>query len=139
MNRIRLSQKGKAVIFLETAVFVLILAIIWLDEFIDIPYRLFGATPRPYRLEEYLFETVSIVLLAAVLITITIILQRRIRYLESFLHICAWCRRIRIDDKWISLEEYVRTEHQLESTHGICPECVRKLINDIQEEAIDSP
>jgi PAS domain-containing protein len=41
---------------------------------------------------------------------------------------CAWCGRMRDDaDYWRSVEEYLRTQHDVQVSHGICPECADKL------------
>lgn len=56
-----------------------------------------------------------------------------IRTLEGMLPICAWCGRMRdIDgaERWLTLDEYVRERTSASVTHGICPECARK----VQEE-----
>ena len=63
-------------------------------------------------------------------------LSRRIRAqnkyikntLRSFLPICANCKKIREeDDSWIPIEEYIRDHSETEFSHGICPECAKKL------------
>jgi hypothetical protein len=42
--------------------------------------------------------------------------------LESLLHVCAWCKQIRDEGSWMSLERYIeRSGSPL--THGICESC----------------
>jgi hypothetical protein len=113
--------------------FIFILAIIWVDEFLDMPYLLFGATPTPRRLEEYIIETVSVAIVAILVIAGTILLLRRLDRAERFLRVCAWCRKVWLGDRWVVFEEYVKKEHMLKSSHGICPECNRKIKADIKE------
>jgi methyl-accepting chemotaxis protein len=52
----------------------------------------------------------------------------RIKTLSGLLHICAWCKNIR-DDKgrWMHMEEYVAEHSDAEFSHGICPECLKKV------------
>jgi hypothetical protein len=121
-----------AILTAETVMFMFILAIIWVDEFLDMPYLLFGATPTPRRLEEYIIETVSVAIVAILLITATVLLLRRLDRAERFLRVCAWCRKIALDDRWVVFEEYVKTAHSLQSSHGICPECTRNMKADIK-------
>jgi hypothetical protein len=45
---------------------------------------------------------------------------QRVRRLLS---ICAWCRKIKSESEWISLEEYTKLHTGNELSHGICPEC----------------
>jgi len=52
----------------------------------------------------------------------------RIETLSGLLPICASCKRIR-DDKgdWKPVETYIRAHSNAEFSHGICPECSKKL------------
>jgi hypothetical protein len=111
----------------EICLFFLVLMVIWLDEFMDLPYHLLGAPPTPYRLQEYLLETASIFVVAIAVIAITIVILRRITRLERFLRVCAWCGKIWVDDEWISFEEYMLRRHSMKSSHGICEACVERL------------
>jgi CheY-like chemotaxis protein len=51
--------------------------------------------------------------------------------LRGLLHICANCKKIR-DAKggWTTLELYLSSHHGTQFSHGICPDCVRKLYPD---------
>jgi hypothetical protein len=57
-----------------------------------------------------------------------------IKKLSGFLPICASCKRIR-DDKgyWNQIEKYISEHSEAHFTHGICPECSRKLYPDFSE------
>ena len=48
--------------------FSLIITLIWLDEFIDIPNLILGAVKTAVNWEEALFETIFIVVIAATII-----------------------------------------------------------------------
>ncbi|MFZ2196599.1 MAG: PAS domain-containing protein [Thermodesulfovibrionales bacterium] len=50
------------------------------------------------------------------------------RQLDGCLTVCAWCKKVR-DDKgsWETLESYIIKHTDVAFTHGICPECVRKV------------
>ncbi len=60
---------------------------------------------------------------------------RKVKTLSGMLPICASCKKIR-DDKgyWNQIESYIRDHSEVEFSHGICPECVKKLYPD---EALD--
>jgi len=48
--------------------------------------------------------------------------------LGSFLPICANCKKIREgDDSWTPIEKYIHDHSETEFSHGICPECAKKL------------
>jgi hypothetical protein len=50
----------------------------------------------------------------------------RIRYLEKFMRVCAWCRRINYHEEWMRLEEFMQQGFDTPTSHGICPECFQK-------------
>ncbi len=52
----------------------------------------------------------------------------RVKQLSGLLPICAACKKIR-DDKgyWTQIEAYIREHSEAEFTHGVCPECMKKL------------
>lgn len=71
----------------------------------------------------------------AVLATQRISMQRereealsRLKVLSGMLPICASCKKIR-DDKgyWNQIETYIRAHSEAEFSHGICPDCTKKL------------
>lgn len=125
--------KDRLVIALEAGLFMVILFVLWLDEFIDLPYLLLGAPPTPYRLQEYLFETISILVVGIIVITFTILMQHRARKYERFLRVCAWCRKVWVDDHWESFEEYIERSQSLRSSHGICEDCHARLIDKAEQ------
>lgn len=51
-----------------------------------------------------------------------------VKTLQGFLPICASCKKIR-DDKgyWNQIEFYIQTHSDAQFSHGLCPECARKL------------
>jgi hypothetical protein len=52
----------------------------------------------------------------------------KVKLLSGFLPICAACKKIR-DDKgyWKQIESYIRDHSEAEFSHGICPDCAKKL------------
>jgi len=55
-----------------------------------------------------------------------------IKTLRGLLPICSYCKKIR-DDKgyWNQIESYIRDHSGAEFTHGMCPECLKKLYPDL--------
>jgi len=51
-----------------------------------------------------------------------------IRVLKGMVPICSSCKKIR-DDKgfWTQIESYIKTNSDVEFSHGICPECAARL------------
>jgi PAS domain S-box-containing protein len=51
-----------------------------------------------------------------------------IKRLNGLVPICAWCKRIRKDDGyWASLEQYIVEHSEAVLSHGICPDCARRV------------
>lgn len=51
-----------------------------------------------------------------------------VRILHGLLPICASCKKIRDDQGyWTQIEAYIKTHSEAEFSHGICPECAKKL------------
>ena len=58
----------------------------------------------------------------------------RVKLLTGLLPICASCKKIRDDrDHWTSLEKYISERSEAEFSHGICPDCARKLYSELDE------
>jgi hypothetical protein len=129
-----LTTRDWALIAGEAGLFFIVTIVLWLDEVVDFPNLLLGAPPTPYRPQEYVLETVSILFVAIVVIIMTMIILRRSRRLERFLRVCAWCRKVWVDNEWVRFEEYALKKHSLQSSHGICEECVAKLENKSKQE-----
>ena len=60
---------------------------------------------------------------------------QEVKVLSGFLPICASCKKIR-DDRgyWNQLEEYISKHSQAEFSHGICPDCSKRLYPEIHAE-----
>ena len=59
----------------------------------------------------------------------------KVKMLSGFLPICASCKKIR-DDKgfWRQIEVYIQEHSEAEFTHGICPDCTRKLYPEFYDQ-----
>ncbi len=56
----------------------------------------------------------------------------RIKTLSGMLPICASCKKIRNDDGyWEQIEVYIKERSEAEFSHGICPECIKKLYPEL--------
>jgi len=67
-----------------------------------------------------------------------LLLKERVNTLESFLPICSNCKKIRKSnsdpkkmDSWLPIESYISAKTSSQFSHGICPECMKKLYGDI--------
>jgi PAS domain S-box-containing protein len=60
-----------------------------------------------------------------------------VRTLRSFLPICSYCKNIRDDDDyWHSLEDYIHKHTNTRFSHGVCPSCLKAVLNDLPPEQV---
>ncbi|MFH1874495.1 MAG: hypothetical protein ABH859_04840 [Pseudomonadota bacterium] len=115
------------VIIFEIIGFLAIIAMLWANEIFDIPYHLYGAQQTPINIRECLAESCMVLVMASFVFYESWVALKRIKYLEGFLKLCAYCKRIHIDDKWIPFEMYVMDHSKIQFTHSVCPECANKI------------
>lgn len=59
-----------------------------------------------------------------------------IRKLQSGLQtVCAWTKRIKIGDEWMTPEEFLSSQLHLKLTHGISPEAFRDMAKELANVA----
>jgi len=55
-----------------------------------------------------------------------------IKVLKGILPICSYCKKIRDDEgEWDVLESYIQSHSDAKLSHGVCPECYKKQIEEI--------
>ncbi len=55
-----------------------------------------------------------------------------VKLLQGLLPICCYCKKIRDDrNYWHEVESYIQQHSQAKFTHGICPECYQKVVQQI--------
>ncbi len=63
------------------------------------------------------------------------IAMTKIKTLHGFIPICANCKKIRDDDGfWRQVEEYVTSHSEAVFSHGMCPDCMKKLYPQYADE-----
>lgn len=67
----------------------------------------------------------------------------KIKTLESYLSICANCKKIGIpgadhteQESWMQLEAYLADKTHTQFSHGICPDCVIKLYPELADSIL---
>jgi hypothetical protein len=113
----------RRILLLEAIAFLAIVAIIWLDEVLDLPHLLFRAPPTPLRLGEGFLESILTLAVGIGVVLVTGRAFRRIEYLESLIVMCAWCRRVRDGGDWVTVELFLERQHHAQTSHGICDAC----------------
>lgn len=56
--------------------------------------------------------------------------SKELNQLQSLLPICAHCKKVRVEEEWHSIEEYIAESSDQMITHGICPDCMQEQLAD---------
>lgn len=120
-------NKVKQILWFETLGFLLLILLSWLDELVSLPQLLFGGSAHGPDWHEAMLESSALVIVWCVVIIYTRRLMRRLFYLDGFLRLCAWCRKIGYEDEWITTEDYFSRGFATKTSHGICPACKAQL------------
>ena len=108
------------------------MVISYLDELIKLPSLIFSGDPSAFL---YRRSTLDMLIVLAVWLLVSTSTRRileRIHYLEKFMRVCAWCRKIDYKGEWMRLEDFMQQGFDTPTTHGICPECFKQ-----QREAVE--
>jgi len=62
----------------------------------------------------------------------------QVKVLSGLLPICGGCKKIR-DDKgyWNQIESYIMRHADIEFSHGLCPDCLKRLYPDCADEVLE--
>ena len=116
----------KTIIAYQLMGFLIVIVLLWLNEIFDLPHKLFGAAATPINWAESIFESVIVLIFCAVVTYFSWQSLKRIKYLERFLFVCSFCKKIRFEKEWIPIEDYIREHSESEFSHSLCPECAKK-------------
>jgi len=129
----------RELILYETAGFGIVILFLWADEIFDLPHYLLGAEPTPVNWVESCLESGFTFVLCIFTITFTSKLLKHIKYLEGFLPVCSFCKRIRVNHDWIPIEDYISNRSEAVFSHGLCPRCAKEHYPEIFAEDEEKP
>lgn len=126
--------KGKPdrILWIIAAGFSFIIVMSWLTEWLRIPHYLFGEPFAP----DWKRAILRTVVISAIWLWVHLLARRllkRLHYLEDFLRICGWCRKVCHEGEWLSLEDYFNSKFATQTSHGMCPECLKKGVQELQQ------
>src|SRR5215469_6457499 len=126
----RQKRRRNSILWVETGGFSLVIVMSWLTEVFRIPHYLFGESFVP-NWHRAILRTLVIGLIWAWVYWITRRLLKRLHYLEDFLRICSWCRKVCHDEEWLGLEAFFNSKFSMRTSHGMCPECLKKKVLEL--------
>ena len=112
---------------------LIVVVLTWSDAIFDLAHMILGLPHRDLDFNRTAITTAVILLLWMFSAYKIYLVVSRPSYLESFLHVCAWCRKIEHNDRWLSLEAHFAQKTGGQVSHGICPECSDKLTHPVEE------
>ena len=124
------NSKLTKIVLYQNLGFLGIMVIGYLDELIKLPSLIFSGEPFVFNR-----ATLDMLIVLAIWLLVSASTRRileRVRYLEKFMRVCAWCRRIDYKGQWMRLEDFMQEGFDTPTTHGICPECLLR-----QKEAVE--
>lgn len=111
----------------ESGAFLVVIVVIWLNEIADLPHHLLGAPKTPINFREGILESLLVLIIWFLTILVTAKLLHQIKFLHGLLPVCSGCKKIRTDEgAWKEIEVYIEENSDVEFTHGMCPECIKK-------------
>jgi len=119
-----LKTSAKTTVLVEAACFALILAFIWLDECFDFPHLFLKMPPSPISWADALFESAITLALGAIVVFTTLKMSSKKGKEEKVVLICAVCRKVSKDGRWMSLDDFIAESSSGTFAHGICPDCM---------------
>jgi hypothetical protein len=115
------------ILWCEGIGFLAIIVLSWVNELSDLPHLISGVQYIPNWRESAL-ETPIVLLVGIPVMIFTKRIVSRLYYLEGFLRVCAWCKKLEHNGEWIPLEEFFASKFQTETSHGMCLACMEEVI-----------
>jgi hypothetical protein len=119
--------KGRSnrVLWVEATAFSLLIGLSWLTEALRFPHLIYGEQFTPDWRRAALRTLVILVIWLWVFLA-TRKLLKRLHYLEEFLRVCSWCRKVNYQDQWLGMEKFLNSKFDTKTSHGMCPDCLQK-------------
>lgn len=57
-------------------------------------------------------------------------MRQHLKRLEGILSVCAYCNKVQDDSQWSQMERYVSEHSEAQFSHGICPECLNRVMKE---------
>ena len=119
-------RRASTILAFEVIGFLAIIGLSWINELLGLPILLFGSG-HVRGWHESLVETAIVLLVAVPVVTLTRQLLARLHYLEEFIRLCAWCRKLRLSNEWVPVEELLQRKFDSSTSHGMCPACAAEI------------
>jgi hypothetical protein len=106
--------------------FLVLIALSWVDLLTGLPELVARQHIVPEWRESAL-QTLIVLIVGIPVMVLTKRLVSRLYYLEGFLRVCAWCKKLDYNGEWIPLAEFFERKFQTETSHAICAPCKEEM------------
>lgn len=116
----------------QSLVFLMMICLIWACEESGILSFYFKEPMASSGILRVYVMSIGVLFCAFVMIGNTFLQQKRIVY--GFLIICSFCKNIKINENiWEQIEGYVSERSKATFSHGICPKCYAKVMQEMDK------
>jgi len=127
------------ILWYEGIGFGLLIGLTWLDFLLPAPGLMLRSGGLKDKGEDNLFISGLIAIVGVLVMVLTKRLVDRLHRLEGLLQVCAWCGRICDHGQWMSVEEYFAHGFKITTSHGVCPDCSKKIAAECPHTDLPPP
>jgi hypothetical protein len=138
-SKIRPYTAQNKILLVEGLGFLMLLILTWLDEEVVLSRQWLGTLFKQGSWDEALLETIAIAFVGVTVMVSSNRLLKRLHHVESFLRVCAWCRKLDLDGNWVPMEKFLEEVGNVECSHGICERCAEGVRKQAQDIGTDHP
>lgn len=106
--------------------FLSVIGLAWLDDRLGLSALILGDDPHLPSFHASLLEVLFALVVWLLVNGATRRMLARMKYLEGFMRVCAWCRRVDYRGRWMPFEQFLQQGFDTPTTHGICDECLAR-------------
>lgn len=132
-----MNSTTQKILSLEVAAVLTLIGIIWVNEWLDLPFLLLGAEATPLNYREAVFESIAVLGVCLPLILFNFRILKKIERIAALLPVCSACKKI-YDDRelWTLLETCAKQHADDAFTNGICLDCLEKYHPEMYQERV---
>ena len=106
----------------QFACFAILLLLIWANEVLDLPARVYGLDPSPPSYLAASLLSAFVIFTAILTVGYTYVKQQEL--LTGMVTVCSRCYKVRVrKDSWEAIEKYIAKRAPVDFSHGYCPDC----------------
>ncbi len=113
--------------FWQFVAFIMLILLVWVNEVQDMSALLFNAEPQDINIFRGCLLTAGVLVAAIVAIGNTYLQQKRV--LNLLISVCSSCNKVRVNqNQWMQMAAYISENSLLTFIHGLCPNCMNKIM-----------